>query len=58
MPKKYEAIRNEAIRKGAPPTKAKASAAKIFNAQRKPGTKPVTGSSERSLADAVTRKRY
>jgi hypothetical protein len=58
MPAKYEAIRDEIIRTGTPRAKAKASAARIYNAQRKPGQTPVTGRSERSFGDAITRKRY
>jgi hypothetical protein len=41
MPKKYEALRDAFIAKGEKPKMAKTKAAKIFNAQRKPGTKPV-----------------
>ncbi len=58
MPKKYEALRDDFIHKGTPAKKAKAKAARIYNAQRKPGQAPVTGHSERSFGDAVTRKRY
>jgi len=43
MPKKYEAIRDKLIAEGRSPASAKTSAAKIFNATRKPGQKPVTG---------------
>jgi hypothetical protein len=59
MPEKYLRLRDEFIRQGKPAAKAKTSAAKIFNAQRKPGTAPVVpGAYERSLGDTVTRKRY
>jgi len=59
MPEKYLKIRDELTSKGVPAAKAKASAAKIYNAQRKPGQAPVVpGAYERSLADTVTRKRY
>jgi len=46
MPKKYEAIRDKLISKGTPASSAKTSAAKIFNAQRKPNQKPVTWKSK------------
>lgn len=42
MPKKYEAIRDKFIKEGLPTKIAKQRAAKIFNATRKKGTKPVT----------------
>jgi len=42
MPKKYEAIRDSFIRKGKSEKAAKTSAARIYNAQRKPGQAPVT----------------
>jgi hypothetical protein len=42
MPKKYEKIRDRAMSKGMPAKQAKTKAAKIYNAQRKPGQKPVT----------------
>lgn len=42
MPKKYEAMRNRFEKKGMPAKAAKTKAAKIFNATRKPGSKPVT----------------
>lgn len=45
MPKMYEAIRDKFEAKGVPAKQAKTSAAKIFNAKRKPGTPPVTGKS-------------
>jgi len=43
MPKMYESIRDKFEAKGMPAKEAKTHAAKIFNAKRKPGTKPVTG---------------
>ena len=43
MPKQYEAIRDKLISEGKSPKAAKTSAARIYNAQRKPGQKPVTG---------------
>jgi hypothetical protein len=43
MPKRYEAIRDRLIAKGQSEKAAKTSAARIFNATRKPGAKPVTG---------------
>lgn len=46
MPKKYEAIRDKMMAKGKSPKSAKKSAARIFNAQRKPGQKPVTRKSK------------
>jgi hypothetical protein len=47
MPKKYEAIRDACIKKAERPTKkkvsqCKAKAARIYNAGRKKGQKPVT----------------
>ena len=53
MPKKYEAIRDKFINKGMSTPKAKTSAARIYNAQRKPGQAPVTRKHRsRTLADA------
>lgn len=43
MPKKYEAIRDSLVMKGVKMAAAKRSAARIYNAQRKPGQAPVTG---------------
>lgn len=43
MPKKYEAIRDQFKREGMSDKAAKTHAARIFNATRKPGQKPVTG---------------
>lgn len=43
MPAKYEAIRDKFTKKGMPLKEAKTHAAKIFNATRKKGEKPVTG---------------
>lgn len=43
MPKKYEAIRDQAVKQGLSYDKAQAKAAAIYNATRKPGQKPVTG---------------
>jgi hypothetical protein len=43
MPKRYEAIRDSLIAKGKSTAAAKTAAARIFNATRKPGAKPVTG---------------
>ena len=42
MPAKYEAIRDQFIRKGLSTAAAKTKAAKIYNATRKPGQEPVT----------------
>lgn len=42
MPKKYEAIRDKLERKGVSARVAKTRAAKIYNATRKPGQRPVT----------------
>lgn len=42
MPKKYEAIRDKFERKGMSAAAAKTKAAKIYNAERKPGQRPVT----------------
>lgn len=46
MPRKYEAIRDKMEAKGKSPKAAKKSAARIYNAQRKPGQKPVTRKSK------------
>jgi len=59
MPEKYLRLRDDFIHKGVPAAKAKQKAARIYNAQRKPGTAPVQpGAYERSLGEAATRKRY
>lgn len=42
MPKKYEAIRDACMKKGGSAKSCKTKAAKIYNATRKPGQKPVT----------------
>ena len=44
MPKRYEKIRDSQKAKGKGDREAKTSAARIYNATRKPGEKPVTGS--------------
>jgi hypothetical protein len=44
MPAKYEAIRDQSIKEGLSTKMAKQKAAKIFNAERKPGEPPVTRS--------------
>lgn len=41
MPKKYEAIKRKLRAEGKSEKEAEESAARIFNAQRKPGQKPV-----------------
>ncbi len=46
MPAKYEAIRDKLKAEGKSDAAAKTSAAKIFNATRKPGQAPVTGPHE------------
>lgn len=43
MPKKYERIRDSLKREGKSDRAAKRSAARIYNAQRKPGQRPVGG---------------
>ena len=43
MPVKYEAMRDKFKSQGMGDQPAKKKAARIFNAQRKPGQKPVTG---------------
>lgn len=43
MPAKYEAIRDKEIERGRTRQEAERVAAAIFNKQRKPGQKPVTG---------------
>lgn len=47
MPDRYEKIRDSLIAKGHPIKKAKTLAAKIFNASRRRGEKPVTGKSDK-----------
>lgn len=42
MPRKYEAIRDKLRASGVSKKAAQTSAAKIYNAQRKKGQKPVT----------------
>jgi len=42
MPKKYEAMKRAFKKKGMSDKAAKTKAAKIYNAKRKPGQKPVT----------------
>ena len=44
MPKQYTAIRDSLFAQGVPKKKAKKKAAMIYNAKRKKGAKPVTGS--------------
>jgi len=46
MPAKYEAIRDQSIKEGLSTKMAKQKAARIFNAERKPGEAPVTRSSD------------
>lgn len=43
MPKKYEAIRDKFKKEGMGSKEAKTRAAKIYNATRKRGQRPVTG---------------
>jgi len=49
MPPRYEAIRDRLESRGVPAKAAKTSAAKIFNATRKPGEPPVTGKEPRGV---------
>lgn len=49
MPKKYEAIRDKFEKEGMSEKEAEGHAARIFNATRKEGQKPVTGNAEKSL---------
>jgi hypothetical protein len=46
MPKKYEAIRDKMKAAGKSDKAAKKSAARIYNAQRKKGQRPVTRGSK------------
>lgn len=46
MPAKYEAIKRECKKKGGSDKACKTKAAKIYNATRKPGQKPVTRKSD------------
>lgn len=43
MPYKYERLRDKFNREGLDYDKAQEKAARIFNSQREPGEKPVTG---------------
>ena len=43
MPRKYEKIRDKMIRRGKGSRAAKRDAARVYNAGRRPGQKPVTG---------------
>lgn len=43
MPKQYEDMRDQFYADGMSEKAAKTKAAKIYNARRKPGQKPVTG---------------
>jgi hypothetical protein len=47
MPHKYEKIRDKCIAAGGEAKACKAKAARIYNAQRKPSQKPVTGKAEK-----------
>lgn len=51
MPKRYEAIKRTMLLKGLALKEAKTRAAKIFNATRKPGARPVTGKWEKRGED-------
>lgn len=46
MPREYEAIRDRLIRKGVSVKEAKTRAAKVYNARRKAGQRPVTRGSD------------
>ena len=46
MPKKYEAMRDKFKKQGESSKEAKGKAARIFNAQRKKGQRPVTRGSK------------
>ena len=48
MPAKYEKMRDSFIKEGMMARNAKSKAAAIYNAQRKPGQKPVTGKKEKA----------
>lgn len=48
MPKKYEAVRDRMMKKGMGAKSAKTHAAKIYNASRKPGQRPVTRKKHRA----------
>lgn len=47
MPKKYEAIRDKCIKSGGSESGCKTKAAKIYNATRKKGQRPVTNKPKR-----------
>ena len=49
MPARYESIRNKFREQGLSEKEAETRAAKIFNATRKPGQKPVTGNEIKSF---------
>ena len=55
MPAQYERIRDSYIAAGKPVSLAKKLAAMTYNAHRKPGVAPVTGSSEGSLQKRLSR---
>lgn len=57
MPRKYEAIRDQFIAEGMPAEEARTRAAKIYNAQRKPGQKPVTGKGKKKRGCGKGKKR-
>ena len=42
MPRKYERIRDNCVKAGGEKKACKRKAARIYNAQRKPGSRPVT----------------
>jgi len=42
MPRKYEAIRDKCVKKGGKAKACKTKAARIYNATRKKGERPVT----------------
>lgn len=57
MPKKYEAIRDKFISKGMGTKEAKTRAAKIYNAQKKPGDPTLHGGSRKHPSAREGRRR-
>ncbi len=49
MPARYEAMRDKFREQGLSEKEAETRAAKIFNATRKPGQKPVTGNDSKAV---------
>lgn len=57
MPKKYEAIKKQCKKEGGADKSCKTKAAKIYNATRKKGQKPVTGKMEKKACGGKVGKK-